>query len=92
MRRSAIAKHSRRWRRFPLALKDWYSILCKLIEIIVTAFQDSSIVVPTRRYIMEAQLSFVKGTTAKKRTLFLFNDILLMGKIKPGGKPGGPMR
>lgn len=43
---------------------------------------DTPIVNPTRRFQLEAQLGLVKGNQVKKRTVFLFNDLVVFAKVR----------
>jgi hypothetical protein len=42
---------------------------------------DTPIVNPTRRFLLEAQLSLVQGNQVKKRSVFLLNDLILFAKV-----------
>lgn len=67
---------------------------------------DTPIVNPTRRFLLEAQLSLVQGNQVKKRSVFLLNDLILFAKVslthwtfllsfhqmKPQGKLNAPPR
>lgn len=46
---------------------------------------DTPIVHPTRRFQLEAQLGLVKGNQVKKRTVFLFNDLVVFAKVRLTG-------
>jgi hypothetical protein len=47
---------------------------------------DECIAVPHRYYVFEEDISLVVGKSHKERTLYLFNDLLLLAKMKKKNK------